>query len=63
VVAFVRISEKFGRSLDLHAKVLKAINQEPFVLVLRKDVQEAVRREIRDNLLERHPRRFTTADP
>ena len=37
--------------------------QQPFVLVLRKDVQEAKGRMLGDDLLERYSRCFSTAEP
>ena len=63
VVAFLGISEKLGRALDLHAEVLQAFDQQPFVLVLREDVQEAIGREIGDDLFERNARDLCAADP
>ena len=63
VIAVVGVAEKFGRTFHLHPEALQAFDQQPFVLVLREDVEETIGRQVRNDLFERHPRRLPTAEP
>jgi hypothetical protein len=57
VVPLIREPDQFGPALDRDAERLQPLDQQPFMLVLREDLQEGVGRQVRADRLERQARR------
>src|SRR5262249_7528237 len=62
-VALITVSKELRPSLDDRAQLLEPRDQQPLMLVLRKDVQEGIGRESRADLLKRDARSRLALDP
>ena len=62
-IVLVGEADQFGTPLDRDAERLQPLDQEPLVLILRKDVQERVGRQVRADAAERNTRRGLALHP
>ena len=63
VLALVREADQFGPALNRDAELLQPLDQQPLMLVLRKDLQERIGRQVRTDALKRQARRRFALHP
>src|SRR5947209_19444829 len=62
-VAFIAIADELGAPLDRDAQFFQPRDQQPLMLILRKDLKERIGGQIRGDLLEVNPRPRFAFDP